>query len=104
MNRTQGAAAQREYPHMPIILDTTLRPRARRERKQRFADVVRAKITNWRRAHERRKREQALEDCLRRLDRRTLDDIGLVRYDDHIDMVASQIETNAVRHRSRGAT
>jgi hypothetical protein len=67
---------QLEYSHMPTMFDSAAF-RVRRDRRHGLTYAVRVRFHKWRGAVERRKREQALDDCLRQLDRHTLDDIGL---------------------------
>jgi hypothetical protein len=97
---------QLEYSHMPTIFDTTmLRAVLRRERRRGFAHAVRIRLYKWQFAMDRRKRERALEECLRRLDRRTLDDIGLgPASESRLDKLDVEIEVNAVRSRARRLT
>jgi hypothetical protein len=97
---------QREYYYMPTIFDSaTFRAALQRGRRRSLAHAFRVRLNKWHCAIQRRKRQQALEECLRRLDRHTLDDIGLALTSEPIaDKVATEIEIRAVGHRSRGIT
>jgi hypothetical protein len=97
---------QQEYSLMPVRFDThAYRAVLRSTRHLGLAQAVRLRIRKWHCAIERRRREKALEDCLHRLDRRTLDDIGLTSVHlPPIDKVAAEIEIRAVRVQKDDAT
>ncbi len=97
---------QQEYSLMPVRFDTqAYRVVFLSTRHRGLAQAVSLRIRKWHCAIERRKREKALEECLHRLDRHTLDDIGLTSV--HLpptDKVAMEIEIRAVRVQKDDAT
>ncbi|MGE3832807.1 MAG: hypothetical protein AB7F76_17595 [Parvibaculaceae bacterium] len=97
---------QQECSYMPVFFNSTvLRATLRRDRRQSVIHMVRVRFRKWQRGVQQRKREQALAECLSRLDRRTLDDIGLGPASGPAsDVLVTETEIHAVRNRARGIT
>lgn len=89
---------------MPVFFNSTvLRATLRRDRRQSVIHVVRVRFRKWQRGAEQRKRQQALAECLSRLDRHTLEDIGLGPASEPASLV-SETEIRAATNRARETT
>jgi hypothetical protein len=95
---------QQEYSYMPVFFNSTVfRATLRRDRRQSVIHVVRVRFRKWQRGVQQRKREQALAECLSRLDRHTLEDIGLGPASEPASLV-NETEIRMARNRARGIT